>query len=396
MRLTELFRSVFLSIRARKARTFLTTLGVIVGSITIIVVVGIGKGGEQQIADQFSAISADTLNIRPGRGYTGSQVLGIDQMAELAALDGVRAAGLSVTTLTDISVGSTTQNAIVMGISESMVSVNNYTLLAGNFFTDAEGEDRKKLVVLGFELAGTLFGEGTQETIVGRELKIGARKYTVVGVLDRKGDTTAFGSGVDDSVLVPYNTAMQNLIGRFAMPSITVKASSTKTVSTAKAALEAYVESFTGDPEAYTVSDQGSILSTAMESAVTMSTLLITVAAVVLIVSGIGIMNVLLVSVQERTMEIGILKSIGARRADILKDFLIEALMVSVTGGGLGVALSFAAIPLVNLTGTTIVQSLEGILLGLFFSLLTGIFFGVYPAVKASKLKPIDALNYDG
>jgi len=396
MRLLELFRSVFLSIRARKMRTFLTTLGVIVGSLTIIVVVGIGKGGEQQVANQFSAISADTINIRQNRSYTASKTLGIAQMADLAALENVRAAGMSVTTSSDVSYGSNTETAMIMGISESMVEVNNYKLMAGEFFTDEQGSDRKKLVVIGYALAEKLFGEGAQEQAVGKDVKINSRKYTVVGVLEYKGDTTDFGSGVDDSVLTPYNTATNFLIGRMAMTSITVKASSAKVVAAAKTAISDYIAAYTGVDDAYNVTDQGTILNTAMESATTMASLLIAVAIVVLIVGGIGIMNVLLVAVQERTLEIGILKSIGARRSDILKDFLIEAVLVSLAGGGLGVLLSYAAIPIVNLTGTTIVYSLEGVLLGLLFSFITGVFFGVYPAVKASKLKPIEALNYDG
>lgn len=395
MRLFEIIRSVMLSIRHSKVRTFLTMLGVIVGSLTIIVVVGIGKGGEQDIEDQYSSISADTINIRQSRSYTGSKVLDVAQMSEMASLDGVRAAGISINTSSDVSYGSTTESAVILGVSESMREVNSYQLMTGDFFTDRQGDDRQRVVVLGYAVTEALFGEGLHEYALNQTVKIGSRKYTVIGVLERIGDSTDFGSGVDDSVLMPYNTAKSYLTGRFAQTSITIKATSAKTVAAAKEALTTYIANFTGVEDAYTVSDQGSILNTAMESAVTMTNLLIAVAAIVLIVGGIGIMNVLLVSVQERTREIGILKSIGARRRDILKDFLIEAVLVSFVGGGIGVALSFAAIPIVNLTGTTIVHSSEGILLGLLFSVITGVFFGVYPAVKASKLKPIDALNYD-
>lgn len=394
MRFLEILRSVFYSVRASKGRTFLTTLGVIVGSLTIIVVVGIGKGGEQQIAEQYSFISADTLNVRQNRDYSGT-TLDVEQMSELSALNGVKSAGISVNTTTDVSYGSATESVMVVGCSESMQEVNNYTLLSGEFFTDEQGESREKVVILGFSLAETLFGEGLASQAVGQQVKIGSRKYTVLGVLERKGDSGGFSSGVDDSLIAPYSTTQAYLVGRFAMVSITVKAVSTKKVATAKESLTSYIEDFTGSDSAYTVTDQGSMLSSAMESATTMSSLLIAVAVVVLVVGGIGIMNVLLVSVQERTREIGILKSIGSKRGDILKEFLIEAILVSFAGGGIGVALSFGAIPIINLTGTTIVYSLEGVLLGLLFSVVTGIFFGVYPAIKASKLKPIDALNYE-
>lgn len=394
MTLLETLRSIMLNIQANKIRVFLTTLGVIVGSMTIIVVVGIGLGGQQQIEQQYSALSADSIRIMKSRNYTGDS-LNMKNLAEMAELPGVRAAGMSLRTQSDVSHGTTSVSTIINGVTASMQEVEGMNVEYGDAFTDEDGEKRNKVAVLGSQLAADLFGDDPSAA-VDQVISIGGRKYKVTGVLERKGDSgQGMGGGTDDSVIVPYAIAEQYLVGRYAFPTITVKATSTDVVSSVITQLKDYILSATGQEDSYNILDMGQTLNTAMQSAQTMTGLLITVAAVVLVVGGIGIMNVLLVSIRERTREIGILKSIGARRRGILREFLLEAVIVSFAGGFIGVLLSFAAVPIINLTGTTVLMSTEGIVLGLLFSVITGVFFGVYPAIKASKLKPIDALNYD-
>lgn len=401
MRLKEIFRSILLNIGANKMRSFLTTLGVIVGSLTIIIVVGIGVGGQKQIAEQYSNLNAEQVTIMAERDWSG-MTLGQANLTAIASLDGVAAAGMSVMGQAGVVYGTISDTVTVNGITASMMDVNNLKLAYGKMFSDNDGEKRKKVVVLGYTLAETLFGEDVS-VAVGKKFSLSGRKYEVVGVIERQGDSTGgkiIGTSVDDSSYVPYVVATSYIVGQrgggMMMSFITASATSTENVELAIESIENFIYKYTGSDESYTVRDNSSVLETALSSAETMSDLLIAVAAVVLVVGGIGIMNVLLVSVRERTREIGILKSIGCKKRDILKLFLFEAVILSVGGGLVGAALSFAAIPFINYLGTYVVSSVEGIALGMIFSTITGIFFGFYPALKASDLKPIDALNYDG
>lgn len=394
MKTIEILRSIFLNIRANKIRVFLTTLGVIIGTLTIIIVVGIGKGGEQTVQEQFKKLSAQTINIMKSREYNKSKQLQLEDLSKLEELEHVERAGAVIRSSGDISYGSVTESASIQGQSASIQDINNINVLYGNFITDEDGVKRKKVIVLGYSLAELLFGEDVSQGI-GQKVSVKGRKYEVVGILKQEGDSGT-GESVDDSAIVPIKIAESFLAGRFTMLAFVVKAIDINSVESAMTEVEKYILDITETEGAYNIMNAGSRLTTALESANTMATLLVGVAAVVLVVGGIGIMNVLLVSVRERTREIGILKSIGSRRQDIIKEFLLEAVIISLIGGLIGVVLSFIAIPIVLYLGLLVVQSIEGILLGLLFSVGTGIFFGVYPAVKASKLKPIDALNYEG
>jgi len=390
----EILRSIFLNIRANKIRVFLTMLGVIIGTLTIIIVVGIGKGGEQTVQEQFKKLSAQTVNIMKSREYNKTEQLKLEDLPKLEELEHVERAGAVIRASADISYGSVTESASVQGQSASIQDINNINVLYGNFITDEDGVKRKKVIVLGYSLAELLFGEDVSQAL-DQKVSVKGRKYQVVGILNQEGDSGT-GESVDDSAIVPIKIAESYLSGRGSMLAFVVKASDIDSVDLAITELTQYILELTETEGAYNIMDAGSRLTTALESASTMANLLIGVAAVVLVVGGIGIMNVLLVSVRERTREIGILKSIGSKRQDIIKEFLLEAVIISLIGGLIGVVLSFITIPIVLYLGLLVVQSIEGILLGLLFSVATGVFFGVYPAIKASKLKPIDALNYEG
>lgn len=394
MKTIEILRSIFLNIRANKIRVFLTTLGVIIGTLTIIIVVGIGKGGEQAVQEQFKKLSAQSINIMKSRDYNKTKQLAFEDLEKLEALEHVERAGALIRSSGDISYGSTTETTSIQGQSASIQDINNLNILHGDFISDEDGVKRKKVIVLGYSLAELLFGEDVSQAL-GNKVSVKGRKYEVVGVLKQEGDSGT-GESIDDGAIVPLKIAQSYLSGRMSMLSFVAKAKTIEDVALAMSEIEAYILELTETEGAYNIMDAGSRLTTALESASTMSTLLVGVAAVVLVVGGIGIMNVLLVSVRERTREIGILKSIGAKRQDIIKEFLLEAVIISLLGGLIGVGLSFATIPIVLYLGLLVVQSIEGIMLGLLFSVVTGIFFGVYPAIKASKLKPIDALNYEG
>lgn len=372
----------------------MTSLGIIIGSFTIIMVVGIAKGSEKAVSDQFKRLSVETIIIKKGKNYKGSKELTLDKALKMTELTNVREVGAILSTATGVSFGAATENMTVSGITESYHYMSHMNIEEGEYISDKDGLKREKVVVLGNNIAATLFKEDINEA-VGKQITIKGRKYRVKGILKRMGDAGTGAMSVDDGVFIPYAVAQKYIAGKKPNPTVIVQAMDINTVAPAIEEITKYIKGVTGVDEAYTVTDAGNRLTSAKETARTMSALLIAVATIVLIVGGIGIMNVLLVSVKERTREIGILKSIGARRSDILLEFLLEAIVISIGGGLIGSVLGFSAMPIMRYANLQVVASIEGILLGLLFSVITGTFFGYYPALKASKLKPIDALNHE-
>ncbi len=414
MRPSEIFRAVFLGISTNKFRVFLTSLGIIIGAFTIIMVVGIGKAGEAAVSDQFSRLSVETITIARTRGMGSAQISTAtftrdDAMQMVDTLNYVRAVGVSTRTTSDITAGMVSASVSILGIDENYATITNLRPRYGSLFTDEDSQMRARVAVLGYNLAYDLF-DGDVQNAVGETVKIKGASFTVVGVFDRVGGTggmtgpSAGGSvSPDDMAYIPYDVALKYTSGTSstrnqtssATTSYVALASSIDTVALAIEEIQAYILETIGTDEAYTVTDAGSALESAQATARTMSSLLVAVAIIVLVVSGIGIMNVLMVAVKERTREIGILKSIGATRRTIMVEFLLEAIVISVLGGLAGAGLSAAAPWLLSYVDIAFQPSLDGILLGLGFAALTGIFFGFYPAAKASGLKPIDALNYE-
>lgn len=411
MKLTEQLRSVFLSLAHNKVRVFLTSLGIIIGTFTIIMVVGIGKASEEAVADQYKRLSVESITISKARGAgnTNSKTLTKEdalQMSEL--LQHVESVGVSTRTSSEIAYGTTAESVNIQGINEAYADITNLTPSSGELFTDEDGLLRNKVVVLGYNIANLLFGDDLNNAI-GEKVLLKGTSFTVAGVLERIGSSGGISSGPgggaassssDDMAFIPYEVAEKYTSGNGgerggASVTYIALANDIDSIEPAMEEIREYIGESTGDSESYTVVDAGSTLSSAQETSNTMSALLIAVAAIVMIVSGIGIMNVLMVAVKERTREIGILKSIGAARKVILIEFLLEAFIISLCGGVLGLLLSMLAPWLLSFTEIQYVASFEGAILGLSFSAITGIFFGYYPAAKASKLKPIEALNYD-
>lgn len=414
MRPIEILRAVFLGISVNKFRVFLTSLGIIIGAFTIIMVVGIGKAGEAAVSAQFSRLSVESITIARTRGTGAAQTITAvlnrdDAIRMVDELDHVRSIGVSTRTTSDITAGMVSSSISILGIDENYAMITNLTPLYGSLFSDEDSRMRARVVVLGYQVAEDLF-DGDLSGAIGESVKIKGASFTVVGVFDRvggMGGMTGPSSGgsvsPDDMVYIPYDVALKYTSGTTATRSgmnnsavsYVALAKDIDSVAPAIEEIKAYILETIGTSEAYTVTDAGSALESAQTTARTMSALLVAVAIIVLVVSGIGIMNVLMVAVKERTREIGILKSIGATRRTIMVEFLLEAVVISIFGGLAGAGLSAAAPWLLSYTDISFQPSLDGILLGLGFAALTGIFFGFYPAAKASRLKPIDALNYE-
>ncbi|MDN4523353.1 ABC transporter permease [Fictibacillus fluitans] len=419
MKIVEQLRSILLSVAHNKVRVFLTSLGIIIGTFTIIMVVGIGKASEKAVEDQYKRLSVESITISKARGGSGGGKGGSSTSKSLTKEDAllmpelltnVGSVGISTRTSSDIAFGTTAETVNIQGINETYADITNLTPVAGELFTDEDGLLRNKVVVLGYNMANLLF-EGDIDSAVGQKVLLKGTSYTVTGVLDRIGGSGGMSTGggmanstsADDMAFIPYDVAVKYTSGSSGArgggggASITfiAQANNIDSVQPAIDEIKQYIGETIGDSEAYTVVDAGSTLSSAQDTSKTMSALLIAVAAIVMIVSGIGIMNVLMVAVKERTREIGILKSIGAARSVILMEFLLEASFISFCGGMLGVLLSVFAPWVLSFTDIQYLASVEGVFIGLGFSVITGIFFGYYPAAKASKLKPIEALNYD-
>ena len=409
---------------ANKFRVILTSLGIIIGSFTIIMVVGIGKAGEASVTEEYKRLSAESITIqRASSGGMSFRISGQGAVSmprsltkeELQAipeqLEHVRSIAISVSTSSSVSYGGNSKDTTIMGINEDYADITHLYLKYGEFFTDDDGLSRNKLVVLGSDLAVYLFGDDPDDLYdaIGESVKIKGTSFIVAGILERVGGSGGMGGRVlvDDVAFVPYDVAVKYTSGPVSAGRGTVMmaaslgggisyialANDIKSVAPAIEEIKEYIAAICGSASAYDVTDIGSTLTAALKTSNTMSTLLVAVAVIVLIVSGIGIMNVLMVSVSERTREIGIMKSLGAKRRTILSVFLLEAFFISVTGGLLGVCLSVYAPAVLAYFNIDFLATTEGLILGLGFSVITGIFFGYYPALKASKLKPIDALN---
>ena len=415
MRIGELLHAVFLSAASNKTRVLLTSLGIIIGAFTIILVVGIGKAGEAAVAEQYKRLSVESITISRAKGTasmsTSTKTLTKEDalmMAEL--LYNVKSVGISTRITSDIAFGSVSDSIPIQGVNEAYAQITNLEPLYGVMLTDEDSMMRNRVTALGYNVADYLF-DGDLEGAIGQTVLIKGASFTVIAVLDRIGGTGGITGGgaaagstsADDMAIIPYDVAIKYTSGStgtksgssIAQISYVALANNIESVGPAMEEIKEYITSTVGSSDLYTITDAGSALESAQATAKTMSGLLIAVAVIVLLVSGIGIMNVLMVAVKERTREIGILKSIGASRKTIMAEFLLEAVFISTIGGIIGAGLSVAAPWLLTFMDIAFLPSMDGIAIGLGFSVITGIFFGFYPAAKASGLKPIEALNYE-
>jgi len=395
MSLIENFRAVFISISTNKFRVFLTSLGIIVGTFTIILVMGIGKGRQADVADQFGRLNVGSIFVMSGRGQGIREVLDLDDLTSIKEnCPSVSNATIAINSQAKSSYYNTSYTTSVVGTREDYLSLNNLEIEYGEFFTDYDGERRNRVAVIGSDLA-ELFFEEDKSAALGEYITVKGKKYEIIGVLKYLGDSMP-GFNTDEAIILPYEVAEKYTVGRNTRPQIIALASDIDHVTLAIDEITVVLEeNHKNAMDSFMIKDAGSRLVAAQESARTMSNLLVAIASIVLFVGGIGIMNVLFVSVQERTKEIGILKAIGARRRDILLQFLLEAIIISAAGGVLAIILSIFLIPLTGFFDLRVIPSAYGNILALAFSIITGTFFGYYPATKAASLQPIEALRYE-
>lgn len=482
MKPSELLRLVWINITQNKFKTIMTSIGIIVGAATIVMVIAIGKGGQEDVADQFKNLNAGAIDISydggdknrgenqnsddssdsgmmmmpsgggapsgsspaggsggssggfpdggdsggfpgggessgggPGGGDGGGMpgdmgglfgggsdmedrmnqeniTLDEDDVDDIETfVSGISAATISYTTRSSVDGGDLdeAQTYSIAGVKDNYAAISNLSLAVGDFITESDDENKEKVCVLGASIAEEIFGSAIDA--YGSVIYIDDRSYVVNGVLSSMG-TVASGISPDDSVFIPYATGVKYLVGTNVSPTITVIAEDVSNVSGVTEEITEVLATSYPNAE-FTFEDAGSKMEAASASNEILTMLLIAMAAIVFVVGGIGIMNVLFVSVKERTNEIGILKAIGCSQSNILFEFLAEAAAISLIGGVLGIVASLLVTPVAQYLGVRVELTPAAFFIALLFALITGTLFGFYPAYKASKLVPVEALG---
>jgi putative ABC transport system permease protein len=393
--------------RANKLRSLLTVLGVMIGVAAVIILLAVGTGSSKAVQDRIRALGTNTITVlnrgRFGRGpsTTGTQ----SQNAQLTAAsvtaieDPTQAPDVAsvspvVTTTATATYGAASYSSSVVGTAPAYLEAEGYTLAAGSPITSADVTGRRRVVLVGQTVLSNLFSPG--QNPLGQTIQIGSASFQIVGVLAEKGTS---GTTNQDSVLIgPYTAVQDVLTGQSASFSqLIVQAKTTPSLDAAAAEVETILANEAGTSVAnlpFSIVNQGTLISTAQSTSGTFTTLLGAVAAISLLVGGIGVMNIMLVTVTERTREIGIRKAIGAPRPAILMQFLFEAVLLSLVGGGLGVLAGLVGTRF-RIVGVTPVIAGYSIPLAFGIAIAVGVFFGLYPANRAASLRPIDALRYE-
>jgi putative ABC transport system permease protein len=399
------FRMALQSIFKNKMRTGLTMLGIVIGVGAVIVMVAIGNGAQSQIKRQISGLGTNLIVITAGSTQQGGASQGAQSFNRLSMddVDAIRReatllGGVSplIISLTQVVGGSGNWRAQVNGVSTDFFAIRDWTTTSGALFTDDDVRTKRTVVLLGATVAKNLFADADP---VGMEIRLGKTPFTVAGVLAPKGQN-ANGQDQDDVVIVPYTTAQTRLSNFHFLGQILAMSSSPANLLPAQEEIKVIMRAAHGIPNGgtddFTVRDQTAIAKAATNTSSIMTSLLAAIASVSLIVGGIGIMNIMLVSVTERTREIGIRMAIGARGSDVMLQFLVESIVMCLLGGLLGLLTGVGGASLVgNLTGWTIATPVSAIFLAIGFSAAVGIFFGFYPARKAASLDPIQALRFE-
>ena len=394
------------ALRANKLRSFLTMLGIVIGVGAVIAMVALGRGAQKSVSDRIASLGTTLLTVMPGQaGGPGGIRMGDQARMQMKDVDALLEQGTAFTAVQpemnrqlQIQYLSKNYNTQIVGTSSNYLPVRKYELAAGRMFTEGEDRSRQRYAVIGPTVMTNL-GVDNPEGILGQQVRIRGIMFEVIGVLKSKGQGGGFGDP-DDQVLVPINTARYRLFGSDRLRSINVLAASEDSIPLAMAEIQKVLRRQhrlrPGRPDDFNIRNQADFLNTFAETTQVFTFLLAGIATVSLLVGGIGIMNIMLVSVTERTREIGVRKALGATQKNILLQFLIEAVVLCLLGGLIGVLIGAGAATILSnsMKWNTDVSG-QSVILAFGFSALVGILFGVWPARRAAKLDPIVALRYE-
>lgn len=387
MNLKSVTKMAFQSIASNKMRTFLTMLGIIIGVFAVVVLISIGQGATSGVTESISSMGSNIISVNI---FDRRKSVDYQDVYDLEKIDGVKYVTPVYTTSSTVKYDLETTDVNITGGNENYLSINNYEIGAGRAITPVDVDYRNKVAVIGSTTSEDLFGK---DNPLSKDISVNGEKYTIVGILQEKESSITGDS--NDIIIVPVTTLMrQNNTN--SINSITVQANSAEESLSAKGNIEKYLIDYFQDEDSYRVFSQDEMLDVLNETTAMLTAMLGGIAGISLLVGGIGIMNIMLVTVTERTREIGVRKAIGAGRANILIQFLIESSVMSGIGGIIGaIAGVGASYAISNMMGIKYTVNIPVIAAAFLFSLAVGVFFGLYPANKASKLKPVDALRYE-